>query len=353
MTEPSAHASSTHASPSTDPILIWGAGAIGGVLGACFARAGHAVHMVDIVTEHVHAMRSRGLSVEGPVENFTQRLPADTPATLQGRFRRVILAVKAHHTERALDQLLPHLDDDGFVVSAQNGLNERMIAQRIGQHRTLGCFVNFGADWLEPGRILYGNRAAVALGELDGEMSVRLRAMHVLFCLVEPDAVATDNIWGYLWGKMGYGALLFATALTPESMSDAMASTAHRCVYAALGGEVMRLAAAEGVAPIGFNGFDPEAFRDADTERVDYAIEKMVAHNRNTAKTHSGIYRDLAVRKRKTEVDAQMGIMVELGRAHGIPTPALEQLITLIHDIEAGRREQSMRLLDLMVPVCS
>jgi 2-dehydropantoate 2-reductase len=170
---------------------------------------------------------------------------------------------------------------------------------------------------------------------------------------VEPDAVKTDNIWGYLWGKCGYGALLFATALTPASMSDAMTPAATRCVYAKLGSEVMQLAAAEGVAPLGFNGFDPKAFLEHDTAGIDVAIDAMVAHNRKTAKTHSGIYRDLAVRKRKTEVDAQIGVLVKIGRARGIPTPALAMLCDLIHDIEDGKRAQSTDLLEQMVPLCN
>ncbi|WP_226781245.1 ketopantoate reductase family protein [Oceaniglobus trochenteri] len=338
---------------SDDPILIWGAGAIGGVLGAYFQRAGHAVHMVDIVEDHVQAMRTTGLRIEGPVEELHEVLPADTPDTLKGKFRRVILAVKAHHTGDALDMLVPHLAEDGFVVSAQNGLNEMEIAERIGAGRTMGCFVNFGADWLEPGRILYGNRAAVALGELDGTMTPRLEEMFKLFQLVEPDAVMTDNIWGYLWGKLGYGSLLFATALTPESMSDAMDPAEYRPAYAALGAEVMALAAAEGVSPLGFNGFDPVGFGNRDAAAIDVAIDRMVAHNRKTAKTHSGIWRDLAVRKRKTEVDAQVGVLVTRGEQLGVPTPALALLQSLIHDIENGKREQSTDLLKLMVQSCT
>ncbi|ETX28606.1 ketopantoate reductase family protein [Roseivivax isoporae] len=336
----------------TAPILIWGAGAIGGVIGATLARAGHPVHMVDIVEDHVAAMR-KGLVIEGPVDAFTQALPASTPATLEGRFDRIILAVKAHHTQAALDALVPHLAPGGHVISAQNGLNERVIAARIGAENTIGCFVNFGADWLEPGRILYGNRAAVAVGELDGRITERARQLHALLSLVEPDAVLTDNIWGYLWGKMGYGALLFATALTPSSMSDAMARPGHRAVYEALGHEVMTLAAAEGVQPIGFNGFDPEAFRTANRAGMAASIDRMVAHNRKTAKTHSGIWRDLAVRRRKTEVDAQMGIMVEIAARHGVAVPTLTRLVGLIHDIEDGRRPQADDLPDLLVPGCA
>ena len=337
----------------SEPILIWGAGAIGGILGAYFARAGHAVHMVDIVEDHVRAMRETGLVIEGPVEAFTQVLPSSTPAELEGQFRCIILAVKAHHTEAALDMLLPHLAPGGFVVSAQNGLNELAISDRIGAENTVGCFVNYGADWLEPGRILYGNRAAVAVGELDGRTIDRTRDLHALLQIMEPDAVLTENIWGYLWGKLGYGALLFATALTPLSMSDAMARPDHRTVYQALGNEVMSLAAAQGIRPLGFNGFDPEAFRTGDPNGMAASLDAMVEHNRHTAKTHSGIWRDLAVRKRRTEVDAQVGLLVEMGRVHGVETPTLARMVQLIHDIEEGRREQSPDLVGMMVPLCS
>ena len=86
-----------------------------------------------------------------------------------------------------------------------------------------------------------------------------------------------------------------------------------------------------------------------DTAAIDAAIQKMIAHNRKTAKTHSGIWRDLAVRKRKTEVDAQIGVMVDLGREAGISVPTLARMVDLIHDIEDGKREQSADLVDQLV----
>ncbi len=60
-----------------DTILIWGAGAIGGTLGAYLARAGEDVLLVDIVEPHVDAMNRDGLIIEGPVEAFTQNVRAD------------------------------------------------------------------------------------------------------------------------------------------------------------------------------------------------------------------------------------------------------------------------------------
>lgn len=331
-------------------ILIWGAGAIGGTLGAYLARAGEDVLLVDIVQEHVDAVNRHGLAIEGPVEAFTQRMRGVTPRDVQGRFRRCILAVKAHHTAQAVQALAPHLADDGSVLSAQNGLNEIVIAQAVGAHRTVGCFVNFGADWLQPGRILFGNRATMAVGELDGALSLRAQDYLRLLRIFEPEAILTPNIWGYLWGKLGYGAILFATALTSASMSENLASARHFPVFYQLGREVMALARARGVQPLGFNGFDPAAFMpQADESLARRSVADMAEFNRHTAKTHSGIWRDLAIRKRKTEVDAQMAIMVPLGQQAGVPTPAIERLVGLIHEIEDGRCDQSWSTLDRML----
>ncbi len=336
---------------NNNTILIWGAGAIGGTLGAYLARAGEDVLLVDIVPEHVDAVNRDGLAIEGPVEAFTQKLRAVLPEDVQGQFHRIILAVKAHHTQDAVRALKPHLAEGGSVLSAQNGLNELVIAQEIGRERTVGCFVNFGADWLGPGRILFGNRAAVAVGELDGDLSPRVQDYLRLLQIFDPAAVITPNIWGYLWGKLGYGAILFATALTNASMSDNLGSEPHFPIFRGLGREVMAVAGARNVQPLGFNGFDPAAFMpEADEAAARRSVANMEEFNRHTAKTHSGIWRDLAVRKRKTEVDAQIAIIVPLGREAGVPTPLLEKLVGLIHDIEDGRRPQSWKTLDALLP---
>jgi len=229
------------------------------------------------------------------------------------------------------------------VLSAQNGLNEIAIARRVGNERTMGCFVNFGADWHGPGHIMYGNRGAVVVGEIDGKTRPRTREMYELLQVFEPDAVLTDNIWGYLWGKLAYGAMLFATALNDDSMADNFADPVRFDALNKIGREVMAVARARGVAPVGFNGFDPSAFMpDAPEERSRESIALLAEFNRHSAKTHSGIWRDLAVRKRKTEVDPQIGIIAELGREVGVETPVLRRLVELVHDVEDGRRTRSL-----------
>jgi 2-dehydropantoate 2-reductase len=329
-------------SPS-EPILIWGAGAIGGTLAAYWARAGVPVLLVDVVAEHVQACRTAGLEISGPVEAFRVAIPAVEPHDVTGTYRRIVLAVKAPATEAALEQLAPHLASDGFVLSAQNGLNEIVIAEKLGAERTMGCFVNFGADWHGPGQILYGNRGAVVVGEIDGSIRTRTRDMHELLAMFEPDAVLTDNIWGYLWGKLAYGAMLFATALTNDSMAENFADPRRFDIFDRLGREVIAVANARGVKPIGFKEFDPQAF----------VIASLADYTSHTAKTHSGIWRDLAVRKRKTEIDPQIGVIGSLGRAAGVATPAIDKLTALIHDIEDGRRPMSFATFQDLIDTCT
>ncbi len=107
------------------------------------------------------------------------------------------------------------------------------------------------------------------------------------------------------------------------------------------------------MTPVGFNGFDPACFAPGASEAGARAsIAALAEFNRHTAKTHSGIYRDLAVRKRKTEVDPQIGVIGELGREAGIATPAIVRLVELIHDIEDGRRPMAYDTFAELVAIC-
>lgn len=334
--------------------LIWGAGAIGGTLGAYLARSGGDVTLVDTVVEHVDAVTRSGLRVTGPIDEFTVRVPAFTPETLSGAWDGIILATKSHHTRDAVRMLLPHLTADGYVVSAQNGLNELAIADVVGAGRTVGAFVNFGADYLEPGVIHYGGRGAVVLGEIDGRITPRVTAIGDAWRRFDPRAIVTPNIWGYLWGKEAYGAMLFATALTHESIADALEMPAYRPLYIALAREVLAVAAARAVRPEAFDGFDPAAyFTAAAAGAAERSLDALVVHNRRSAKSHSGIWRDLAVRKRPTEVDAQLGIVVTLGAEAGVAAPLTARLVALIHEIERGARAQSLATLDALAATFS
>lgn len=334
--------------------LVWGAGAIGGTLGAYLARAGHDITLVDAATDHVDAINANGLRITGPIAEFTVRLTARPPDGLTGSWDTIILATKAHHTEVATRALLPHLTPTGCVISAQNGLNELTIAAVVGEARTVGAFVNFGADYLEPGSILYGGRGAVMVGEAFGAQrdTPRVLAIRRAWRDFDGRAATTPNIWGYLWGKEAYGAMLFATALTNDSIADCLARPEYRPLYIALAREILAVARARGVRPEAFDGFDPAAYLpNAPVGAAGQSLDQLVAHNRKSAKTHSGIWRDLAVRKRPTEVDAQLGIVVSLGAEAGVAAPLTSAVVKLIHEIERGERPQSIQALDALAAV--
>ncbi|HSV82236.1 MAG TPA: 2-dehydropantoate 2-reductase N-terminal domain-containing protein [Ramlibacter sp.] len=332
-------------------ILVWGAGAIGGTFGAYLVRAGHDVTFVDKVAEHVAAIRGpqRGLRITGPVDEFNVVAPAFTPEELHGRWDHVYLCVKGPDTIAAAQAILPHLGDDGHVVSLQNGLCEDRIASVVGRQRTIGAFINFGADWMGPGEIRYGNRAAFVVGELDGRITGRVQAVHATARDFEPDAVLTEDIHSYLWGKLGYVAYLYAQALGQKGIADCLDREELMPLWRRLGAEVNAVADALRIRPRGFNGYEPAAFgagaTDAEARR---SVRAMADFNRPSGKTHSGGWRDLAVRRRKTEIEMIYHVVVH-GKAQAVPTPAIERLVAMIHEIEDGRRAMSdENLIELM-----
>src|SRR5690349_15674358 len=260
---------------------VIGAGAIGGTVAAGLIRDGHEVLVCDADADHVAAINTDGLRIEGPVEEYTVPARAIAPDALPDGLGAVLLAVKAHHTAGAVAQL-------------------------------------------GPGRIMRGNRAAFWIGELDGADTERVRGLVADIA----DARQTANIHGFLWSKEAYGAILFATAVSDLSIADALAEPRYRPLYLALAREVLAAATA---TPEPFDGFDP-----AD---LDGSIDRLVEFNRASAKTHSGIYRDLAVRHRKTEVENMLEVL---------DGPLVRQTAALIRAIEDGRRVCERANLELL-----
>lgn len=327
-------------------ITIIGAGAIGGVVGAHLARAGDEVVFCDIAQEHVQAINEAGLRIEGPEETFTVKGTAFTPEDLLARgepLETVLLCVKAQHTEEALRQVLPLIQREAYVVSCQNGLCENIIASLIGRDRTIGCFVNFSADYLGPGRILYGGPSTFVLGELDGTLSPRiLKLQEVLKAW--GTVQLSDNIWGYLWGKLSYAALLFATAMADATMAEVVGNMRYREALMELCSEVLEVADKEQVIPQGFDDWEPSlvyprAVRDE--AMLDARLQKLEQRMAANKKTKSGIWRDLAVRKRQTEVDFQLVPVIEIGKKYGLTLPLTAFVVKVIKELETGKRAMS------------
>lgn len=333
-------------------ITVFGAGAIGGITGAALARAGHDVLLVDKADEHVAAMNASGLTVERRDGTSTVPVRAITPDRLGAGLELVLLAVKSQDTRAALQILGPRLAHDGAIVSMQNGLNEELIAAAVGERRTVGCLVNWAADWTAPGRILHGGEGALVLGELDGRPSARVDALAKLLEVVAPTRVS-DNILGYTWAKHVYGALLVATAVVNATVYDVVERSPEvQRMLIALVMESVAVAGAAGIRLEPFDEFDPADYRAAaagDVAARDRAMDVIAAHYRAHTKTKTGIWRDLAVRRRKTEVGALLGATVTKAKGLGLAMPLTERLIAMIEDLETGRRVMTWDNIDELV----
>ena len=304
-------------------LFIIGAGAIGGTLGAHMFRAGHDVTLVDADEGHVDAIRRHGLRIEGPVAQFVARVPAILPHDLPDAVERAVVAVKSLHTASAAALLERRLSPDGYVLTVQNGLTADTLVDAVGRDRVLSSFVNIGADLMGPGVVLQGNVATFRVGELAGGV-ITPRVRELADAL--PYAQATDNVLGYLWGKEVYGAMMWAGAVSDLPIAETLERPEYRELMTAVSEEVLAQAP---VAVEGFDGFEPDDLPGS--------FDRLAAFNRRSAKTHSGIYRDLMVRRRKTEVD-------EVHK--DIQGPVFDRIVDMIHDIEEGRRTCEVANLD-------
>ena len=300
--------------------------------------------------EHVARSIGPGSASPGRSPSSRSAFPRSRRTTLSGEWDTIMLATKAHHTEAATRALLPHLSATGCVISVQNGLNELAIAEVVGAERTVGAFVNFGADYMEPGVILYGGRGAVVVGEIDGRVTPRVTAIRDAWLDFDDRA---DRHVEHLGLPVGQGSV----------RRDAVRDRAHqridrRCARdAGVSRSVHRARArdsrggggarrhAGGVRRVRPGRVSARcASRRGRGDRSTISSRTIARQPRRTAA--SGATSPCA--SGRTEVDAQLGIVVALGRDAGVPTPLTARLVELIHEIEHGRRPQSLETLDVL-----
>jgi 2-dehydropantoate 2-reductase len=318
---------------------IIGAGAIGGIVGAHLARAGHAIDFVENNSAHVDAIRRDGLHLHGATE-AVMRAEVRLPDDMKGPLQHVLLAVKARHTVQALEPLTKLLKPDGYVVSLQNGLEEYKIAKLVGERRTIGAFLSFGGHYRAPGDVWYGGPGSFKIGELDGRNTPRLGALREALSALQP-VQTTDNIFGFLWAKMALGAVYFATALVSADVTETYSNPAYRVVLGGLAGEVVRVAEANGVRVEEVDGFDPKVFRlDAPgtEQQVAASWDGQFRYWSRYQGGRTGVWRDLAQHKRPTEVNEQINSIVEIAQQRNIPVPRLQALVRLVGAAESGQQ---------------
>jgi 2-dehydropantoate 2-reductase len=325
---------------------IVGAGAIGGITGGHLIRAGHEVTFVETADEHLAAIRERGLTVGG-LSDFTVRPAAIVrPEQLRAPLGTVLCAVKTLHTKPALVPVAPLLARDEVVVSMQNGLAYRDVVDAVGAERTLVACFNFGGHYESPGLVIHGTRGGFHVGEIQGGVTPRVRALADTLSAVQ-ECEASDDVLGCLWSKIAMASVFFATALVDADVSEILRRERYHELMTDLVAETAAAADAMGVRLIELNGFDPDSLRRE--RRTGPAVHRAldsIASSFNPHQQRTGIWIDLAVRKRKTEAEPQLGRLVSEAAKRGVAMPLNRAVFELITEMEQGRRSFAWENLD-------
>jgi 2-dehydropantoate 2-reductase len=352
-------------------IAIAGTGAVGGTTGAYLRRAGRDPLLIDGWHQNVEAIRRDGLLLKGRDEEFVVEARAmhlGELSRLEEPLDVVLLAVKSYDTEWMVRALLPYLAPDGYLVSLQNGINEKPIAALAGIERTVGCVVHLSAGMFEPGVATRYSRAdwlTFSVGELDGRRSERTASLAELLGAVGPVEV-TDDIWGALWSKLCVNAmnngLSGLTGMTsPRLWLDQRGLEA----MVRVGGETVAVCEALGhrmhpIVPTGApHPLDPAALRRAADGDQDGLEEVRAvfggaaeARRRGGRDNLSSLLQDV-MKRRRTEIEYLNGHVARRGAELGVPTPANDLVVQLVLRMERGDLVRDPANLDLFLPAAN
>ena len=335
-----------------EKIAVLGAGAIGGVIGGYLCRAGADVTLIDTWPAHVDQIRRHGLKITAQEEEFTVQVPAlhlGEVSAQQPRFDVVLLCVKSYDTRWATTFIEPYLAVGGFVVSAQNSINEETIAEVVGWSRVVGCVVTIGAGMYEPGHVERTNafdRRCFAVGEPSGVETPRVTRWAEVMTSAGRARTTTD-LWGARWSKLAANCMGNAICgITGLNASGFWRSPAARNVAIRIAAELLDVATAEGVHLDAIAGIATSLFRSAQHDSQQRAVleDAMCGLAADVGSGRPSLAQDV-VKQRQTEVDALNGYLVRKGRLRGIPTPVNEALVELTRKVERGQLEPAPNLL--------
>lgn len=300
-------------------VLVYGAGAIGSVLGAFLARAGHDVTLVGR-RRHLDAIARSGLLVTGiwgdfRVKAFDLHETAAEASARRTAYDWILLTVKSYDTSEASSQIRPLVGERTQVAAFQNGLGNAEAALEIlpPEHYLAGRAI-FGAE-AEPGLVRVTVEAdPLAIGPLRGHRTVRTALeLAQLFQGGKLAATAVDDILPVLWSKAVYNCALNGPCSLAELPYGSMLETEDsRRLLAEIVRECYAVAPEAGVT---LDPPDPESYLRVLTDRL---IPKTAAH-------YPSMLRDLRA-GRRTEIEALNGAIGRLGRRAGIPTPANDRI---------------------------
>lgn len=327
-------------------IIVIGIGPIGGIIGGRVARAGHDITFVDIDKEHVAAIRANGLHIDVPDGPFNVKIKTAFPDEIDGKFDIGCIAVRSNYTQEALKTVLPHLADNGLLVSMQNGINPPLLQEKVGADRTVGMAIRMGSKKVAPGHLHTTTRGHLYIGHLHGKTTTQLQNLQQILNPVMETEIS-DNILGVLWSKLTYTCLGYFASLADASLATSCGDEKSRRALADFFAEVVAVGEALGVRWIKLAEYNPADFHPRNS-----ADQRLAAVN-DFAKTWKPEDRKGALiyvqRKIPTEVDFTLGYVVNEGKKLGMPMPLCNKVLEIFHEIEAGKRPFGQHNYDELV----
>lgn len=339
-------------------IAIYGAGAMGTVLGVFLTKGGLVVDLITRNGAHVAAMREKGATIvcEADGREITQTVHALFPHEMSGEYDVIFLMTKQRYNEEIVKSLLPHLTKEGIICTTQNGLPEESVAKIVGHARTYGAATSFGATFLEGGRValtskIEGMRMEVGGYKNDGEKTGLLVEIlsHVGKVTGNEGFVkSTDNLVGARWAKLTINAAFSGlSVVTGLTFGEVARKRKSRKLALGILRECMAVAKAQGVTIAKMQGHDMERLLGGKgcLQRL-FAYMVLPFAIRSHKKLISGMLKD--VQKGKAcEIDFVNGIVVETGEQVGVETPLCRKVVEITHGIEEGVYQISYQNTDL------
>ena len=336
-------------------IAVVGGGAVGGYIAAHLAAGQQDVTVIDAWPEHVEAMRSGGLKIIGmvPSESMQIRIPAMHVTEVRRLAKSspvdiAIVSVKSYDTLWATALIAPYLAPDGYVVSAQNSINEARIASIVGWERTVGCVVgnNFAVDLIEAGVVKRTmprdpSVKSLELGEVHGRVTPRVRELADIMAGVDSCSI-TSNLWGVRWSKLCVNGMRNAlSAVTGMNGNERDSHDEVRRIGIRLGSEAVRVGQALGYQLESMASIPAARFAMAPDDPVAMAQieEALMRGTKASARSNDqrpSMAQDIQ-KGRRTEVDFLNGLIAAKGHEVGCPAPTHERMVALVRQVERGQ----------------
>ena len=322
-------------------IAIYGAGSLGTVLGAYLTDSGTAVDLINRNRAHVEALRRNGAHITGTVD---KRVPvrAMLPEEMSGTYDVIFLMTKQLNNRETVTFLKDHLAEDGVIVTLQNGIPEDSVAEIVGENRTIGCVVEWGATMTGPGEcMLTSDPSGLSfhMGGMPGIPEEKIRAVREILekmCPVEIE----ENLPGARWSKLlinatfsGLGTVIGGT------FGDVTGNTRAREIAVRCMKEVIDVGRAAGVrfAPVQGKDIVSLFYWKTPAKKAVAKLILPVAMKKHAA-IEPSMLQDLKKGK-PCEVDAINGVVCEWGKKTGVPTPVNDRIVKIIREIQDGKRE--------------